>query len=132
MAEAPPQHAMAAEAPPSISTHVAVLGDSLSVAGYGIGRVEDTWPHLLQSELGHGVRVSVHAQGQLHAEHAELSWRAKLKLTMAIRGRGQRRRTVRPTRISSCWGRMISNPQNARLMAWFKGTHESFCSCGAA
>ena len=56
---------MAAEAPPSISTHVAVLGDSLSVAGYGIGRVEDTWPRALQSELGHGVCISVHAQGRL-------------------------------------------------------------------
>ena len=65
MAEAPLKHAVAEEAPPCISTHVAVLWDSLSIAGYGIERVEDTWPLVLQSELGHGVCISVHAQGHL-------------------------------------------------------------------
>ena len=46
-------------------THVAVLGDSLGIAGYGIRRAEDTWPRLLQSELGHGACVSVHTHGML-------------------------------------------------------------------
>ena len=56
---------MVIEPLPDSSTHVVVLGDSLSIVGYGIKRMEDTWPYLLRSEFGHGVRVSVHTQGRL-------------------------------------------------------------------
>ena len=49
-------------------TNVAVLGDSLSIVGYGghgNKRVRDTWPRVMQSESGHNVCVSVYAEGRL-------------------------------------------------------------------
>ena len=50
---------------------IAVLGDSLSVAGYGIKHASDTWPMLLQGMLGADYTVTVHAQGGLRASVCE-------------------------------------------------------------
>ena len=46
---------------------IVVLGDSLSVAGYGITEEAQTWPFLLQRDLGAGSDVKVCAQGGMLA-----------------------------------------------------------------
>ena len=46
---------------------IAVLGDSFSVKGYGIDEEAQTWPFLLQSELGADTTVKVCARGGLLA-----------------------------------------------------------------
>ena len=50
---------------------IAVLGDSLSVAGDGIKHASDTWPMLLQGVIGSDYTVTVHAQGGLQASVCE-------------------------------------------------------------